>query len=116
MLNRNFYGKHLFFRSNRRRPGGGGQREGGAGGGAEKERGGKKIIWEEERVCAQEWIQVWRIYGSYGNILASYTGRGASETLDCKLHWYSKFYNNIILFVGWKLWVLSLMKFWLVNY
>ena len=27
---------------------------------------------------------------------------GSEETLDCKLHWYPKCYNHIILFVGSK--------------
>ncbi len=59
----------LSFRSNRRRPRCRSRQRESWTGRDEKEGGGKKNIWETERICSQEWIQVYRIYGSYGNIL-----------------------------------------------
>ena len=31
--------------------------------------------------------------------------------MNCKLHWYPKFYNSVILFVGFLLWVLDSLVF-----
>ena len=36
---------------------------------------------------------------------------GRERTLDCKIHWYTKFYNNALSFVG-----LKTIKCWLVGF
>ena len=38
---------------------------------------------------------------------------GKEGTLDCKLHWYLKFYSHVILFIGSKSWVLLINIYWL---